>query len=118
LDGLSVCRSSKNQIVTYRFVSASALASPSRSRELAAHLRQQHNFTLQGLPLCLGHLKSSDFAPLPAQRKEAVQAFWTAYFAAGANQPKSNLMEREFSPTRSVAVLAGNDSAYSGERGA
>jgi hypothetical protein len=42
----------------------------------------QHGFTLQGVPLCLGRLESSDFAPLPAQRKEAVQAFWAAYFAA------------------------------------
>jgi hypothetical protein len=35
------------------------------------------------LPLCLGRLESSDFAPLSAQRKEAVHAFWTAYFASG-----------------------------------
>jgi hypothetical protein len=68
---------------TYRFVSAGSLENPARSRELAAHLRQQHNFTLQGLPLCLGHLESSDFATLSAQRKEAVQAYWTAYFATG-----------------------------------
>lgn len=73
---------------TYRFVSAGSLENPARSRELAAHLRKQHNFTLQGLPLCLGRLKSSDFAPLPAQRKEAVQAFWTAYFAAGGEPAK------------------------------
>ena len=68
---------------TYRFVSAGSLASPARARELATHLREQHGFTLQGVPLCLGRLESSDFAPLSAQRKEAVQAFWTAYFAAG-----------------------------------
>jgi len=68
---------------TFNFVSANQLANPSRARELAAHLREQHGFTLQGVSLCLGRLESSDFAPLSAQRKEAVQALWTAYFAAG-----------------------------------
>jgi hypothetical protein len=66
---------------TYRFVSAGALANPARARELATLLREQHGFSLPGLPLCLGRLESSDFAPLAAQRKAAVQAFWTAYFA-------------------------------------
>jgi hypothetical protein len=68
---------------TYSFVSAGSLASPARARELAARLLEQHEFTLQGVPLCLGRLESSDFAPLAAQRKEAVLAFWPAYFAAG-----------------------------------
>ena len=68
---------------TYSFISASSLESPSLASELATHLHEQHGFTLQGVPLCLGRLESSDFAPLSAQRKEAVQAFWTAYFAAG-----------------------------------
>jgi hypothetical protein len=68
---------------TYRFVSSGSLASPSLARQLAANLREQHGFKLQGVPLCLGRLESSDFAPLSAQRKEAVQVFWTAYFAAG-----------------------------------
>jgi hypothetical protein len=68
---------------TYRFVSASSLESPALASQLAAHLREQHGFTLPGVTLCLGRLESSDFAPLSAERKEAVQAFWTAYFAAG-----------------------------------
>jgi hypothetical protein len=68
---------------TCRFVSAGSLANPGRARDLAAHLREQNGFTLHGVPLCLGRLESSDFAPLSAQRKEAVQAFWEAYFAAG-----------------------------------
>jgi hypothetical protein len=68
---------------TYRFVSAGSLTSPAHARQLAARLHEQHRFTLQGVPLCLGRLESSDFAPLSAQRKEAVQAFWAAYFAAG-----------------------------------
>src|SRR5208282_5481056 len=68
---------------TYGFVSAGSLASPARARELAARLSGQHGFMLQGVPLCLGRLESSDFAPLSAQRKEAVQAFWAAYFVAG-----------------------------------
>ena len=71
---------------TYRFVSAGSLANPVHARELAARLREQHGFLLQGVPLCLGRLESSDFAPLSSQRKEAVQAFWTAYFAAGGEQ--------------------------------
>lgn len=69
---------------TYRFVSASSLASPARARQLAARLREQHGFTLQGVTLCLGRLESSDFAPLSTQRKDAVQAFWTAYVATGS----------------------------------
>jgi hypothetical protein len=68
---------------TYSFISASSLESPSLASELATQLHEQHGFTLQDVPLCLGRLESSDFAPLSVQRKEAVQAFWTAYFAAG-----------------------------------
>jgi hypothetical protein len=68
---------------TYRFVSAGELASPARARQLAATLREQHGFTMHSVPLCLGRLESSDFAPLSAQRKEAVQSFWAAYFIAG-----------------------------------
>jgi hypothetical protein len=71
---------------TFNFISANQLANPSRARELAARLREQHGFTLQGVPLCLGRLESSDFAPLPAQRKEAVQALWMAYFSAAGVQ--------------------------------
>jgi hypothetical protein len=62
------------------------LASLTRTRQLTGRLRAQHGFTLQGVSLCLGRLESSDFAPLSAQRKEAVQAFWIAYFAAGCEQ--------------------------------
>jgi hypothetical protein len=68
---------------TYSFISASSLESPSLASQLATHLHEQHGFTLQGVPLCLGRLESSDFARLPAQRKESVQAFWATYFAAG-----------------------------------
>jgi hypothetical protein len=71
---------------TYRFVSDGSVTSLARARELAARIRAQHGFTLQGVPLCLGRLESSDFAPLSAQRKEAVQVFWRAYFAAGGVQ--------------------------------
>jgi hypothetical protein len=65
----------------YRFVSNASLGSPGRARALAERLRGQRAFTLQNVPLCLGRLESSDFAPLSAPRKEAVRAFWTAYFA-------------------------------------
>jgi hypothetical protein len=68
---------------TYRFVSAGDLASPARARKLAAYLREQHGFTMHGVPICLGRLESSDFTRLSARRKEAVQSFWAAYFAAG-----------------------------------
>jgi hypothetical protein len=67
----------------YRFVSAGSLANSERARVLATRLREQHTFTLQRVPLCLGRLESSDFAPLSAVHKEAVQAFWTDYFSAG-----------------------------------
>ncbi len=67
----------------YNFVSAGSLTSPVRARELAARLREQHGFMVQGVQLCLSRLESSDFAPLSAVRKEAIQAFWTAYFTAG-----------------------------------
>ena len=67
---------------TYRFVSVGSLANPARARDLAVHLREQRGFILQGIPLCLGRLESGDFAALSAQRKEAIQAFWTAYFRA------------------------------------
>jgi hypothetical protein len=39
----------------------------------------ERGFALQGVPVCLGRLESSDFAPLSQQRKEAVQAFWAEY---------------------------------------
>jgi hypothetical protein len=75
---------------TYRFVSDGAMASPAHARQLAAHLREKHGFSLQGATLCLGRLESNDFAPLSAQRKEAVQAFWTAYFATGGEGAEIN----------------------------
>jgi hypothetical protein len=68
---------------SYNFGSNNSLANAASARQLAARLREQHGFTLQGVSLCLGRLESSDFAPLSAQRKEAVSAFWTAYFASG-----------------------------------
>ncbi len=69
---------------TYNFVSAGSLANPARAHQLAARLREEHSFTMQGVSPCLGRLESSDFAPLAAQRKEAIRAFWAAYFAAGS----------------------------------
>jgi len=68
---------------TYRFISAGELATPERARQLGANLREEHSFTMQGVHLCLGRLESSDFAPLSARRKKAVQAFWMTYFADG-----------------------------------
>jgi len=68
---------------TYRFVSDRSLTSPTQTRELAVRLREEHRFTVQGIPLCLGRLESSDFAALSAKQKNAVQVFWVTYFAAG-----------------------------------
>ena len=68
---------------TYRFVSAGELGTPKRARQLGAQLREQRGFKMRPLPLCLGRLESADFAPLSGERREAVEAFWEAYFAAG-----------------------------------
>jgi hypothetical protein len=68
---------------TYRFVSDSSVATPARARALGVRLLAQHGFALHGVQTCLGRLESTDFAPLSAQRKDAVRAFWEAYFAAG-----------------------------------
>jgi len=70
---------------TYNFVSAPLLDSPVRARLLAARLREQRGFTLPDVRLCLGRLESSDFRPLTAQRKGAVQDFWSAYLSGTRN---------------------------------
>jgi hypothetical protein len=69
---------------TYRFVSDRSFGDPTSVHQLAALLREQHEFAVPGIPLCLGRLESADFAPLAVERKEAVDAFWTAYFGEGA----------------------------------
>lgn len=64
---------------SYRFVHAPQLATAARARALAVTLHAERGFSLPGVPVCLGRLESSDFAPLSPQRKEAVQAFWAEY---------------------------------------
>jgi hypothetical protein len=64
----------------YRFTTDSSVATSPRARALAAKLRMQNRFALQGIQLCLGRLESADYAPLSVQRKEAVNSFWEAYF--------------------------------------
>ncbi|MGA2654007.1 MAG: hypothetical protein ABSF28_26095 [Terracidiphilus sp.] len=71
-----------------RFVSAPQLAIAVRARKLALMLRSERQFTPADVPICLGRLESSDFAPLSSQRKEAVQAFWTAYITDKDHQPE------------------------------
>lgn len=66
---------------TYNFVTDRSVATPVHARGLGIRLRAQHGFALQGVQLYLGRLESTDFAPLSAQRKEAIRAFWEAYFA-------------------------------------
>ena len=59
------------------------------THQLTEWLREHRGFTLQGVPLCLGRLESIDIAPLLAQCKEEVAAFWTAYYAVGG-EPTEN----------------------------
>lgn len=66
----------------YRFTSGPALADPARAHTLAARVRAEHGFALKReAVLCLGRLESTDYGPLPPERKQAVNAFWQAYFA-------------------------------------
>jgi hypothetical protein len=90
---------------TYRFISARELATPERGRQLGANLRKEHGFTIQGVPLCLARLESSDFARLSAQRKAAIQSFWTTYFGAGGEPVEIQL--------DGTAVLSDADGACS-----
>jgi hypothetical protein len=73
---------------SYRFISAVQLAHPARVKALALALRSERGFALPGVPICLGRLESSGFAPLSPQRKDAVQAFWTAYLSENGRQPE------------------------------
>lgn len=73
---------------SYRFVSAPQLESDARARALGSALRSERQFALQEVPICLGHLESSDFAPLSRQRKDAVQAFWIAYLTEKNRPPE------------------------------
>jgi hypothetical protein len=72
----------------YRFVSAPQLADAARAGALALILRSEREFALPGVPICLGRLESSDFAPLSPQRKDAVRAFWTAYLTDKDRRPE------------------------------
>ena len=72
----------------YNFVSAPQLAHPASARALALTLRTERGFALRSVPICIGRLESIDFAPLPAQRRDAVQAFWTAYLSENGRQPE------------------------------
>jgi len=72
---------------TYRFVSSPQLANATRARALAVEVRTERSFALPGVPVCLGRLESSDFAPLSPQRKDAVQAFWAEYLGDRGQAP-------------------------------
>lgn len=72
----------------YRFITASQLAHAESAKALARKLKSDRGFALQGAPVCLGHLESSDFAPLSAERKQAVQAFWTEYLTEQGRTPQ------------------------------
>jgi hypothetical protein len=87
-----------------RFVSAPQLANTARARALALMLRSERQFMLADVPVCLGRLESSDFAPLSSQRKDAVQAFWTAYLTERDRPP-----ELHFDGT---GMLTGSDGCF------
>jgi hypothetical protein len=91
---------------SYRFVTAPQLVSVARARAFALILRSERGFALPGVPVCLGRLESSDFAPLSPQRKDAVQAFWTAYLTDKDRRP-----ELHFDGT---GMLTGTDGCFSG----
>lgn len=90
---------------SYRFVSAPQLANNARAKALASALRSERQFALPRIPICLGHLESSDFAPLSLQRKDAVQAFWTTYLTEKDHKP-----EFHFDGT---GMLTGTDGCFS-----
>lgn len=87
---------------TYRFVTDSSVATPARARTLAAWLRAQHGFAMQGVQFRLGRLESTDYAPLSVQRKEAVKVFWEAYIGGGEKP-----VEIEFDGAEMLADAAG-----------
>jgi hypothetical protein len=91
---------------SYRFLSAPQLANDARARSFALALRSQRDFALPGVPICLGRLESSDFAPLSPQRKDAVRAFWTAYLTEKDRQPKLHF--------DGTGMLTGSDECISG----
>lgn len=89
---------------SYRFVSSPELANPGRARALAVAMRTDRGFALPGVPVCLGRLESSDFAPLSPQRKEAVRAFWAEYLSDGGQAPTLRF--------DGTGVLSGNAGCY------
>jgi len=92
----------------YRFTTDGSLRNPARAREFAARLHAQRGLALPSAFPCLGRLESSDFAPLSAERKEAVQAFWKAYLAGNGREPEIQV--------DGIGLLTGTDAACSGER--
>ncbi len=75
----------------YDFTSDRALGKPATAHDLASRLRAEHGFTLHGAVLCLGRLGSVQFESLAQARKEAIRAFWTAYFAEKGHTPDIQL---------------------------
>jgi hypothetical protein len=87
-------------------VALTQLANAKRAKAFALTLRAERGFTLPNVPICLGRMESSDFAPLSQQRKDAVQAFWTAYLTEKDRSP-----ELHFDGT---GMLTGIDGCFSG----
>ena len=89
---------------SYNFAHAPQLATVGHARALGLELHAERVFTLPGVPVCLGRLESSDFAPLSPQRKDALQAFWTEYLSDRGQVPAIS-----FDGTR---MLAGSVDCY------
>ena len=94
----------------YRFVSSPQLANAGRARALAVVTRTDRRFALPGVPVCLGRLESSDFAPLSPQRKEAVQAFWAEYLNDRGQAPALRF--------DGTGMLTGDSECYDGSKDA
>lgn len=90
---------------SYRFVSSPQLRNAAQARALADVMRSDRGFALAGVPVCLGRLESSDFAPLSPQRKEAVQAFWAEYLGDRGHAPALRF--------DGTGILTSNDGCYS-----
>jgi hypothetical protein len=75
----------------YDFATDRALSNPKSARDLAAALRGLHSFAAEGTQVCLGRLESAEFERLPPSRKEAVGAFWMAYFTEAGCAPEIRL---------------------------
>jgi hypothetical protein len=65
----------------FNFKTDPRLASPERSRTLAAAVAKQTTCDLHGVAVYLGYLESKDLAPLGQLRRQAIAAFWFTFLS-------------------------------------